>query len=299
MGKVNLHTHTTYCDGKNTPEELVLAAIDKGFSVLGFSGHSYTAFDESYCMSKAGTARYQAEIRTLAQRYRDQIQLLCGVEQDFFSESPTTSYDYVIGSVHAIYKPFACAEAKSPLSDTPHLLTDTPHLLTDTHGVYIYVDWDAETLVTAADQYYGGDLLALAEDYYATVAQVVSRTGCQIIGHFDLLTKFNEQQLLFDTMHPRYIAAVDQALAALLPMGAIFEINTGAMAKGYRTTPYPSAAILKKIASAGGKIMINTDCHFANALDYGFIEARKLAKSCGFSSLVTVDRRGRFVEEAL
>jgi len=29
--KVNFHTHSTFCDGKNTPEENVISAIKKGF----------------------------------------------------------------------------------------------------------------------------------------------------------------------------------------------------------------------------------------------------------------------------
>ena len=36
--KANFHTHSKFCDGKNTAEEMVLAAIDKGFTVLGFYG---------------------------------------------------------------------------------------------------------------------------------------------------------------------------------------------------------------------------------------------------------------------
>ena len=51
--KINLHSHTTFCDGKNSAEEMVVSAIDHGFDVFGFSGHSYTPFDESYCMSLA------------------------------------------------------------------------------------------------------------------------------------------------------------------------------------------------------------------------------------------------------
>ena len=47
--KANLHTHTSFCDGKNSPEEMVRSAVEKGFDVLGFSGHSYTPFDETYC----------------------------------------------------------------------------------------------------------------------------------------------------------------------------------------------------------------------------------------------------------
>ena len=30
--KSNLHTHSTYCDGKNTPEEMIQAAIKAGWN---------------------------------------------------------------------------------------------------------------------------------------------------------------------------------------------------------------------------------------------------------------------------
>ena len=45
MGFFNYHTHTTYCDGKSTPEEIVLEAIRFGMDTIGFSGHS-PAFGE-------------------------------------------------------------------------------------------------------------------------------------------------------------------------------------------------------------------------------------------------------------
>ena len=38
----NLHTHTTYCDGRDTPVEMIESAIAQGFDSIGFSGHSYT-----------------------------------------------------------------------------------------------------------------------------------------------------------------------------------------------------------------------------------------------------------------
>ena len=64
----DFHTHTTYCDGKNTPEEMVRAAIAKGMTKIGFSGHSHTAFDESYCMSTEGTEAYRQEIAALKEK---------------------------------------------------------------------------------------------------------------------------------------------------------------------------------------------------------------------------------------
>ena len=46
----NYHTHSTFCDGKSTPEEIVKAAIAEGFDAIGFSGHGYTEYDLRYCM---------------------------------------------------------------------------------------------------------------------------------------------------------------------------------------------------------------------------------------------------------
>ena len=43
MIKSNFHTHTYFCDGKDSPEEMVLSAIERGFTTLGFSIHSYVA----------------------------------------------------------------------------------------------------------------------------------------------------------------------------------------------------------------------------------------------------------------
>ena len=42
--KVNLHTHTTYCDGKESVESMIQAAIAKDFIRLGFSGHVFNDF---------------------------------------------------------------------------------------------------------------------------------------------------------------------------------------------------------------------------------------------------------------
>ena len=37
----NLHTHSTYCDGKDSIEGMIQSAIAQGFQSVGFSGHSY------------------------------------------------------------------------------------------------------------------------------------------------------------------------------------------------------------------------------------------------------------------
>ena len=80
MKKQDLHTHTTYSDGKNTPEEMVLAAVCAGLDTIGISDHSYTAIDESYCIKKEKISAYVAEISALKENYKGKIEVLCGIE---------------------------------------------------------------------------------------------------------------------------------------------------------------------------------------------------------------------------
>lgn len=266
--KCNFHTHTNYCDGKDSPEELVKAAVQKGFFALGFSSHSYTKMDKSFAMSASEAQKYRAEIADLKEKYKGKIELYCGIEQDYFSEQPTGCYDYVIGSVHYVLK----------------------------NGEYIAVDDTAEIVKNAVDRLYGGDFDALAEDYFKLVAKVVGKTNADIIGHFDLVSKYSEKNGYGES--PRFLAAAENAVKALIPYGLPFEINTGAMARGVRSVPYPSPEILKMIKKHGGEIMLSSDCHDKNYLDFAFCEAADLARETGFTRTAVI-RNGKIEYTAL
>ncbi len=249
MIRSTFHNHTTFCDGKSSAEEMVQAALAAGCPSLGFSGHSHTWFDESYCMSKAGTDAYRAETARLKAAYAERIRILCGVEQDYWSDAPTDGYDFVIGSVHYVRK----------------------------NGHYLPVDSSKDTLLQGVNAQYGGDILAFCEDYYRQIANVQNKTGCTFVGHFDLVTKFNEDSALFDQDDPRYRAAALAAVDTLCEQGAVFELNTGAMAKGYRTAPYPARFLLERIRDHGGKVLLNADCHDAEKLLFGLDQTEQLA----------------------
>ena len=238
----DLHVHTTFSDGKNTPEEMLLAAVEKGLDTIGFSDHSYTDFDEAWCMPEGGPAAYRAEITRLKEKYASVINVLCGIEQEYYTNLPAEGYDYVIGSVH-------------------YVLAD---------GVYLPVDWKAEKQIEAADAHFGGDLYAFAEAYFDTVGRVVEKTNADIIGHFDLVSKFNEGGRLFDETHPRYRKAWMRAADKLLETGKRFEINTGAMGRGYRSEPYPNAEMREYIKARGGKFILSGDCHRTDTIAYAF-----------------------------
>lgn len=262
--RTNFHTHTCFCDGVDTPRAIVLEAIKKGFTTIGFSGHSYTPFDNKYCMNKRTEKEYIKCINKLKKEFSNDINIYCGIEQDFYSEEDYSCFDYRIGSVHYIYK----------------------------DGIYIPVDKSPEDFKKNVKNFYGGDIYAFILDYYETVSNVVLKTNCEIIGHFDLITKFNENDRLFDTSNPVYIKAWEKALEKLIPENRIFEINTGAISRGYRKTPYPSYEILKKIKLMGGKVTVSSDSHEKNTIDFYFDKIFKLLKVIGFEEYYILNEKG-------
>ena len=60
--KSNLHTHTTYGDGKATVEEMVAVAALKGYESIGFCEHAYVDFDKDFSMSVENTLKYIDEV---------------------------------------------------------------------------------------------------------------------------------------------------------------------------------------------------------------------------------------------
>ena len=237
----DLHMHTIWSDGTNTAEEMVQEAIRKGLETVGISDHSS---GDPCGMTLEQSVEYRAEIARLKEKYAGQIHVLCGLERDYFTDD-FADYDYTIGSVHWLAMP---------------------------DGHHVPIDYMAEKLREGADKYFGGDFYALAEAYYAMMAKVVEVTKCDIIGHFDLITKFIEQDPAFDTNHPRYVKAWQQAADELLKTGKPFEVNTGAISRGYRTTPYPAKEIRDYIREHGGKLIMSSDAHAKENIAFRFDE---------------------------
>ena len=265
LTKSNLHTHTTFADGKHTAEEVVLSAIDAGMDVLGFSEHSFHSHPTVFGMkSPEREEEYRQEIERLKVVYADRIKILCGIEQDSQSGVPNSVYDYVIGSVHYI----------------------------SLNGELCSVDHTAEKTKSAIKTHCGGDPMLYAKAYFEALARVEEDTQSDIVGHFDLLTKFDERAAIFDTSDPRYIKAGLEALDALLEKDVIFEVNTGAMSRGYRTTPYPAPIFLRRIAEKRGNVVLSSDAHNKSHLTYGFDAALQIIKASGIGSVLTMTKDG-------
>ena len=261
----NLHTHTTFCDGRSTPEEMVCSAVALGIHSLGFSGHApMEGQNDSWTMVQEDVPRYRAEVLRLREKYAEELEIFLGLEQDYDSPPLTDGWDYVIGSVHQVRR----------------------------NGCWVPIDESKEVFARNVVEHYGGDCYTLVEDYYRLVGGIPERTGCQIVGHFDLITKFNRENEFFDTGHPRYKAAVLEALDRLSAQDVICEINTGAMARGYRSEPYPAPWILRAMRERRVPICITSDAHSAGALLYAFPQAVELAGNCGYREQMALTKQG-------
>lgn len=267
MRYTSLHTHSTFSDGKSTMEEQVLSAIEKGFASVGFSDHSYTNFDLSYCMKQEQVPAYRQTIQDLAEKYADQIEILMGLELDGYSDIPEEKYDYLIGSLHYIHT---------------------------ADGLYHPVDSNPEGMVRMTETYFSGNYNAMAIQYLRDSVQCIYAHRPDFVGHFDLAVKYN----FVNEEDPVYQKVLLESAAAVLEVCPVFEINTGAIARGYRKNPYPADIAMRYIHEHGGKFVLNSDCHDARYLDCHYAQSVELAKSCGVKSLVRLTKKG-WIEEGI
>ena len=261
----SVHCHSTLCDGKNTLQEMASAACAQGLTTLGFTGHSHTPCDREYCMSPRRTALYKATIAKLKAEYKGKVDILCGIEWDQFSDDKRAGYDYWIGSVHYLHG-----------ANT---------------GKYYEIDFRKQDLAACIADDFGGDGLAAAEAYFRSVAEVAA-LGPDILGHIDLVTKLNRGNALFDEEAPRYRAAALEALHHADPDKTLLEINTGAISRGCRDTPYPAAFLLREWRAMGGQVILTADAHSPEAITFGYAQAADLARAAGYRQSVLLTGRG-------
>lgn len=251
----DIHTHTNFSDGKCSPREMLSAAIEKGLKTYGFSDHAHMKIASHWMMAGERTDNYIKEINSLKAEFSGRIRALCGIEHDIFSDIDLAPFDYVIGSVHYI----KCG------------------------NVFCPVDATKNDVLYAIQKYFGGDPYAYCGEYYSLLARHAENPEVDVVGHFDLVEKFNDDGSVFDRTSPKYIKPAVDAMEKLNAAGKIFEINTGAMFRVGRSVPYPSEYLLRTLNEMHGKIVFSSDAHSTDAIAFAFDRASALAEKCGFS----------------
>lgn len=263
--KANFHTHSTFCDGNNSPEEMILSAIEKGFDVLGFSGHSIYPFASTWHIAPNRHNDYVKEIRSLAEKYKEQIKIFSGFEVDFL--------------------PPLCTSFKNQFAEfKPDYLIGSVHYIMNEKG-WFTVDNTPEELSDGIKNCFNGNVKAAVCTYFELQRAMLKAGGFEIWGHPDLIRKRNGILRLFDENESWYKEELQLTAKAAAKAGVIAEINTGAIARGAMDDTYPSEYFLTLIYEAGVPVCINSDAHDTKNLDCAFDRAAERAKKIGYKGL--------------
>lgn len=250
--KANYHTHSTWCDGVDTPEVIAEAAVKAGFDVLGFSSHAMipeSCYD--WVVSAGNIESYMKDLRALAERFKGTLKILCGVEADYVREESApdralfSSYgvDYIIGSVH---------------------------LVRADDGALVPVDASPESLMAGIRDHFSGNAEAFVRAYFQQEREMLSSFDFDIAGHLDLVRKFNSRHPYFDESASWYLKELELTAEAAAKAGRIVEVNTGAISRGWLDDAYPSKSFREILRSCGVKFVLNSDAHSSSALDCAF-----------------------------
>ena len=252
--KINLHSHTQFCDSRSSMEDILIEARKAGFKVWGFSPHAPIILDSPCNMKLEQVHDYLTEIKRLRNLFPD-IQILAGMEIDFLDkENGPASYqvkkyglDYVIGSVHFI---------------------------PNQKGEFIDIDGSPERFQRFLNDYFGGDLIYVVKTFWQQTQKMIVAGGFDIIGHIDkiALNASYVDKGIEDTQVYRDLADITIEMA--IKTGQAIEINTKHYNRYGRFFPNPK--YWSKIISSGIEMPVNSDTHYAELVDAGRFEAEML-----------------------
>lgn len=268
MEKFDLHTHHYRCGhAEGTIEDYIEAAIEAGLSAIGISDHSpYFAREEDHpqpgiCMAKSEFPNYVKEVLELKKRYEGKIEVLLGVESDFYpdqidlyrSSYAPYPFDYIIGSVH------------------------------QTRGVSIF----------NRNRWKNLDEARKTEEkrhYYELIRHSAKSGLFQALGHIDAMKGYYP---VFSEI-PGAEKEIDEALKAVAEHDIAIEINTSGKTKDCGGW-YPSDEILERALHFGVDVTFGSDAHVPKRVGDEWEEVRKRLKEIGFSRWVYYRQKSKVV----
>lgn len=264
----DLHTHHDRCGhAEGTIRDYIEAAVSHGLQIIGISDHSpYFGEEEDrpwpgITMAKSEFARYIAEVLELKEEFKDRIEVLLGVESDFFPEHADIyrsvyaqySFDYIIGSVHK--------------SD----------------GVSIFNKKRWKGLKES-------ELVRQKELYYDLIRQSAQSGMFQILGHIDAMKGY------YPPFSDIPTDAVEQTLKTIGECGLAIEINTSGKMKDCGGW-YPSDAMLERALFYGVSATFGSDSHVPHRVGDEFEQVKRRLKEIGFKEWVFFRQQKRIAVE--
>lgn len=251
--RFDLHTHHKRCGhAVDDIRDYIEAAIKMELDVIGISDHSpyfHSEKDQLYphiTMKKSEFTTYIDEVLALKREYEGEIDVLLGVESDFFPEYLSYyreafaqhPFDYIIGSVHYV----------------------------EGDGIFNKRRWDGlseATKVQVKDKYY--ELIALS-----------AQSGLfQILGHIDAMKGF------YPAFSQIESSQLEKTLQIIGEEQVAIEVNTSGGTK-YCGGWYPSNEILEKALHYNVAITFGSDAHKSERVGEDFDLVKAQLKEIGF-----------------
>ncbi len=261
----NYHGHSCYCDGQQAPEQYVLAAINEGIKVLGFSSHAPIPFETNWHMKAGKLSEYLMVLASLREKYKSQITILRSLEVDYVpglmgpanSEVPRDELDYIVGSVHFV----------EAFEDGHHWAFDD----------------SVEVFRSGIEEIFGGDCKKAVLRYFQLQQEMLQNQSPHILGHMDKVKMHNRNNLFFDETALWYKQAVYDTLKLAAEKGVVVEINTKYYDRAGMFFPGPDS--LKWIIENKIPLTLCSDAHRPTLLLSGIKEGAAMLIAAGVNEL--------------
>lgn len=270
----SLHTHSNFCDGKDSIEQLCDAAYSKGLSAIGFSSHAplsrKAGFHSDWHMPQERLGLYLDTIGRLKSQWAGKLQVFAGLEADYIKGAMAPAdfrgreLDYIIGSVHYVVPP---------------------------HGKPFAVDGSPEEFEQGLYEGFAGRCEALVNAYWDSVEEMIHAGGFDIVGHIDLIKKNNRYHRYFSPEEEWYYARMERAAALLAGSSFVVEVNTGGLNRGTTDELYPSIPLLKLFYKNDVPVLVTSDAHCTEHVNGFYEEAYRTLLSLGWTKTVSFEGR--------
>ena len=268
---IDLHLHTKYSHGANSPREMYEAACERGIEIMGFSEHSPRpyGFDYTHEYREALTkylpiyVQEVSELRDASQKGQG-CRVLFGMEMDWLDgqedfarqAAAAFDFDYLIGSVHFIGH-WGFDDGQTP--------------------------WLKASFEQCAQWY---------EAYFKAWEEMLASGLYNIAAHPDLIKIFSCEHFHHWLEKPESRKRLRHCLTVLQQSGMAMEISSAGLRKACKEI-YPCAEIMELARELNVPVTLASDAHSIKDIASHFTELVRYARSFGFEEQVVFDHGHR------
>ncbi|MDR0589414.1 MAG: histidinol-phosphatase [Spirochaetaceae bacterium] len=272
-----IHTHTTFCDGRDDIETFCRTAYERGFVSLGFSSHApirqKTGLVSGWHISDDRFQEYLDAVLSARRRWEGKLPVYIGLEVDYIRgmigpadrEFQSLGLDYLIGSVHYVIPPDG---------SLPFTVDDPP-----------------DEFSQKVREHFGGDGEGVMEAYWDAMDDMIRAGGFDLLAHPDLIKKNNRGEGFFSRKSETYLSRLKKVADSAAQSGIVVEVNTGGLLRGWTDELYPELRFLRLFKEKNIPLTITADAHRAEHLGGYYAEARKALLESGYTQTVLFEGR--------